>query len=142
MQFIPDLYTFLTRHFGLSVEFLDLDGEDLSIDLEPISREDVLRLLATEYRSALVTRVRHMQRSGMNVFVGGPLAGQRHADHGWPGKSILIRLGPARWAAYVIGSDFLRAWFCGDDGHHEPSPVLAWRSPTPLPAMGDGPLIL
>jgi hypothetical protein len=57
-DFMPDLYTFLERHFGLSVKLHDLDGEEMSIDLSAVSEQAIIGLLATEYKPAVLRRLR------------------------------------------------------------------------------------
>jgi hypothetical protein len=110
-QYVPDAITFLEKHFGLRCSIEDADGEDLAIEVSDISAADLRAVLRT-YRDAILTRFHVQRRRALTIFVGGPENGKHHGHYG-EGCVLPIHCGRAKWAAYRIGDDGLRAWFCG-----------------------------
>jgi hypothetical protein len=111
-RFLPDVVTFLERHFGFAVEFGDPDGMEIEIDGRDLSGAEITEALNL-YSTAIRDQMLRRQHESMRVCIGGPLNGQPHAWCGGPRHAIAVRIGPRRWAAYEIGDDHLRAWFRG-----------------------------
>jgi hypothetical protein len=40
-SYLPDIFTFFERHFGLVVELADLDGEEMEITIAPLSEDSI-----------------------------------------------------------------------------------------------------
>ena len=127
-DFMPDLYTFLERHFGLSITFHDLDGEEMSIDLSLVSEQAIIGLLATEYKPAVLRRLRLEQMKRMQIFVGGPFAGQSHARSRYSSPVCVMNLGLRRWAAYSFATDDDRLWYQGEATSEKKARLLAWKA--------------
>jgi hypothetical protein len=110
-RFVPDVTVFLERHFGFSFHFADVEGTEIEIGARALSAAELTEALQV-YAEAIRNKLLHRQQLSMQIFMGGPLNGQRH-DHYGHGQTIAVRLGPAKWAAYEIGNDQRRAWFRG-----------------------------
>lgn len=109
--YLPDVVTFLTRHFGLSVSLEDAEGKELGIrarDISAAQLEKVLRL----YDAPIKTYLDRQRDRGLEICIGGPFNGERH--HGdMCGAMVVRRVARAKWAVYRVGDDHLRAWFVG-----------------------------
>lgn len=125
-KFLPDVCTFLLRHFDLDVEFLDPDGEDLAVGAGEVTGQRIVGLLATEYREAVRDWVLRRQKLAMQVFVGGPFAGRRHLRACCKGDIVTIHLSQARWAAYVAKDWSGRLWYCGEATSQKKARLVAW----------------
>ena len=62
---LPDIFTFLERHFGLSITLGDPDGEDMHFAVHRFDHDSVCSLLTTKYRDAVLSRLRFEQRKRM-----------------------------------------------------------------------------
>lgn len=109
MKFLPDILTFLTRHFGYTVEQVDLEGREFLVRGRDITEAEMIAAIA-KYADAVSHHVANERSRRMHVCVGGPHAGQKHFRPTW--SVICFRDGPADWSAYRVGRDG-RAWYCG-----------------------------
>jgi len=111
LEYVPDVVTFLSRHFGLRCWFDDPGQEVLMLEMDDFSATELLDGLS-KYGHAIKNQMvgQHLRR--LSIFVGGPCNGQPHQKfiNGCP---IAVKIGRAKWAAYRIGDDHRRAWFVG-----------------------------
>jgi hypothetical protein len=78
---------------------LDFDDEVLIDAPEQINREQ-LEAVIQKALYGIQCRLRTMRTRGLQVFVGGPLSGQRHGDNIRMDGRMLVKLGPKQWACY------------------------------------------
>ncbi len=112
-QYVPRVLEFLRRHFGVRLWLDDPEGQEVGVETRDI-RADELREVLLQYADAIRTELHFEQRKRLNIYVGGPLNGQpRRYGFCQRGQVIAVHISRAKWAAYVIGEDRLRAFFRG-----------------------------
>jgi hypothetical protein len=78
---------------------LDFDDEVLVESPEQLDRDGIDKVMQKAMYS-IQCRLRSDRRVDQQVFVGGPLAGQRHGDQVRLDGKMFVKLGPKRWACY------------------------------------------